>query len=209
MLPLGSAVSVLGSLETETNIVVPSLVYILDGQTHNNATALSNSTLYSSPSLTLGHHSLELILKQNGTSITVSGMNISSDPPPPHRPPASTLPVIIGCAVGGVFLMLVILGVVLFRRQRRTVRCKSSFGDRLDLDLTFAASFGTGELQPNMPMSKKAFTSRTYSNYGISFVYSGSAPPSTDSFTASPKKSVPRRMHQLELTKTDVRADWD
>lgn len=118
--PTGTGISVLGSLETETIDSSPTLTYVLDGKVEENPSLPSNAALYSSRRLPMGHHSLELLLKQNGTSLTVSGMTISINPTPTpvHN---SMLPVILGGITGGLVLVLLLLvGYFLYRRRGRS-----------------------------------------------------------------------------------------
>lgn len=174
----GTFVSVLGSLDSNAGKESgsPTLTYILDGETVDFDQARSSAgTLYSSPSLLEGPHTLQMASANNDIRLSIEGMVFTAEDSTSNTDKAR-IGEIVGGTLGGVVLMaVIILAVVLYRRR----------GSRSTL------TFSDGPLQAALPASKEAFTSRNYSNYGISFY------PTNSSDTLT----------RLPLTRTGARRD--
>lgn len=163
-----------------------SLLYTLDGFQDTvfilNSTARALRILYSSPSLPSGPHTLVMTLTAANTSLSVQGMSIIVDSDAAattvaHRIAEAQrwkIATIVGGTIGGLFMIIFLVCTITYHRRRERTRA--------------AARLALGPMTVSLPMSKEAFTTRNYSNYGLSF---SSAPPSTDSLPLPPKVQTP------------------
>ncbi|KAJ6582086.1 hypothetical protein B0H19DRAFT_1252225 [Mycena capillaripes] len=165
----GTLITVVGTVQSE-NIKNSPLSYILDGE--DDLTFVFNAsspTIYSSPELLQGSHTLAIRLLNENTTLSVSGGSIASSQPASanhHR----TIAIAVGTLGGFVVLAVIILALFLFNRRQRRYP---------------STPYALGPLQANLPSSKEAFTSPKYSNHGLSFTQS------TESVNVLPRVKAP------------------
>ncbi|KAJ7097258.1 hypothetical protein B0H15DRAFT_35176 [Mycena belliarum] len=176
----GTLINVLGAIQSDDPAQLSaSLLYILDGEDdHSFLPNISSesSTIYSSPDLAQGPHTLTIRLLNDHTTLSVSGGSITTaqpdpdpdlDPDPsPHR---RTIAIVAGTIGGSVVLTVLVVALYLFRRRQRHL----------------SPPYALGPLQANLPSSKEAFTSPKYSNHGLSFTHS------TESVNVLPRVKAP------------------
>lgn len=108
----------MGTVQPE-NIENSPLSYVLDGE--DDLAFLFNAsspTIYSSPELMQGSHTLAIRLLDSNATLSVSGGNIATSQPAPtnhHR----TIAIIAGTVGGFVVLTVIFLALFLFYRRRR------------------------------------------------------------------------------------------
>jgi len=161
----GTFIAVLGSVAFPDAVTNgSSLIYTLDGAPQ--ASTAVAGTVYSSQLLPSRQHTLQISSTTNGTKLTINGMIFTTGD---SRIPTAGIVIAV---VGPIVLVLVILlGLLLYKRTRSR-----------------QMSFSDGPLHVSLPLSKEAFTSRNYSNYGISFY----STPSTDNLTRPPPRAKTR-----------------
>lgn len=183
-----------------------SLLYTLDGFQDTvfilNSTARALRILYSSPSLPSGPHTLVMTLTAANTSLSVQGMSIIVDSDAAattvaHRIAEAQrwkIATIVGGTIGGLFMIIFLVCTITYHRRRERTRAAGKLNvyllqasDRKNSSCQLAR-LALGPMTVSLPMSKEAFTTRNYSNYGLSF---SSAPPSTDSLPLPPKVQTP------------------
>ncbi|KAJ7210422.1 hypothetical protein GGX14DRAFT_94990 [Mycena pura] len=169
----GTTITILGTLQpdrlAQTATANSPLIYVLDGEDdHTFLFNASSPTIYSSPRLLQGPHSLAIRLANDNTTFSVSGGSVATAQPESanHR---RTIAIVAGTLGGFVVLSLVFVALFLFYRRRRRHS---------------PTLYALGPLQANLPATKEAFTSPKYSNYGLSFTQS------TDSVNYLPKPLV-------------------
>ncbi|KAJ7923536.1 hypothetical protein B0H13DRAFT_62652 [Mycena leptocephala] len=166
----GTLITVVGTVQSDQDFENSPLSYVLDGE--DDLMFLFNAsspTIYSSPELLLGSHTLAIRLLNENTTLSVSGGSITTSQPTSanhHR----TIAIIAGTLGGFVVLVVIILALFLFNRRHR------QYSNTV---------YALGPLQANLPSTKEAFTSPKYSNHGISFTQS------TDSVNVLPRVKVP------------------
>ena len=114
-------ISVVGTLN-KTNAIQP-LRYVLDGyEDHSftlNGTLLSSRTLYTSPVLTPGNHSLVVTLMSNATALILDGTFIMANSTEGTKGKINHIPEIVGGTAGGVVFILLLLVLFFLHRLRR------------------------------------------------------------------------------------------
>nr|GAT53600.1 predicted protein [Mycena chlorophos] len=158
----GTSITVFGTLRFAQNISRP-LTYVLDDQSDDTFVYnASSAAIYASPSLSDGAHSLSIRLASPNTTFSISGGDIGElNAAEGHQ----RMIAIVAGVLGGAVLLVVICAALLlwYRRRQRN-----------------STPYALGPLQANLPLSKEAFTSPKYSNYGLSFSQS------TDSLNVLP-----------------------
>ncbi|KAJ7464454.1 hypothetical protein FB451DRAFT_1403130 [Mycena latifolia] len=166
----GTLITVVGSIQSDQPAQLnTSLSYVLDGEAdHSFLPNITSSTIYSSPDLLQGPHTLAIRLENDHTTLSISGGSITTAQPDPsnHR---RTIAIVAGTIGGFVVLTVILLALFLFHRRQRHHT---------------ATPYALGPLQANLPLSKEAFTSPKYSNHGLSFTHS------TDSVNVLPRIKV-------------------
>ncbi|KAJ6592248.1 hypothetical protein DFH09DRAFT_1136962 [Mycena vulgaris] len=170
----GSLITVVGTIRSDQPAQLNSaLSYVLDGEDdHSFHPNVSSPTIYSSPDLSQGMHTLAIRLINDHTTLSVSGGNITTVQPDSdnhHR----TIAIIAGTIGGFVVLTVILLGLFLFHTAANAT-------------IPPVPPYALGPLQANLPSTKEAFTSPKYSNHGLSFTHS------TDSVNVLPRVKAPR-----------------
>jgi len=172
----GTLITVAGTIQFQqpSQSPYPPLSYSLDGEEDQSFPFnVSSQTLYSSPELSQGPHTLAIrLLTNDNTTLSVSGGNITTPPPEPAAPTHHRTIVIVAGTLGGfVVLVVIFLALYLFNRRQRHYHA--------------SAPYALGPLQATLPSTKEAFTSSKYSNHGLSFSQS------TDSVNVLPRVKAP------------------
>ncbi|KAJ7066241.1 hypothetical protein C8F01DRAFT_697011 [Mycena amicta] len=154
----GTFISVLGTIHSSSSSASAlPLTYVLDGEDdHTFLYNASSPSIYASPTrLSSGSHTLAIRLASPNATLSILGGSTTSVDvgSQQHR----TIAIIaIAASLGGVILLTVIcVGLFVWYRYRRQRHSPTLYA--------------LGPLQANLPLSKEAFTSPKYSNYGISF----------------------------------------
>ncbi|KAJ7694647.1 hypothetical protein B0H17DRAFT_1057391 [Mycena rosella] len=167
----GTLITVVGTIQSDQPAQLnSSLSYVLDGEDdHSFLPNISSPTIYSSPDLLQGPHTLAIRLLNADTALSLSGGTITTAQPHStnHR---RTIAIVAGTIGGFVVLTVIFLALFLLYRRRRHHA---------------ATPYALGPLQANLPSTKEAFTSPKYSNHGISFTHS------TDSVNVLPRVKAP------------------
>lgn len=190
-----------------------SLQYVLDGKpTSFNGTGTPSRILYTSPLLPEGDHTLTLALMTNTSVLVVDGMNVTrrslaDDHSSNSAAQKNHISEIVGGTIGGL-LLIILLSVMFFLHRRRRHRtagqciCFTTKNDPLIYVChLISGPYAMGPMQACLPTSKEAFTSRNYSNYGLSFRPS----LSNDSFARSPQKASTRDSYTASVITTETK----
>ncbi|KAJ7509669.1 hypothetical protein B0H11DRAFT_1254969 [Mycena galericulata] len=168
----GTLIVVVGTVQLQQpaqNSLLP-LSYVLDGEDDQSFLFNASSpTIYSSPELLQGPHTLAIRLLNDNTTLSISGGSIATSLPESGSH-YRIIAIVAGTLGGFVVLVVILLALFLFRRRGRHYP---------------AAPYALGPLQANLPSSKEAFTSPKYSNHGLSFTQS------TDSVNVLPRVKAP------------------
>ncbi|KAJ6614165.1 hypothetical protein B0H10DRAFT_2221627 [Mycena sp. CBHHK59/15] len=178
----GTLITVVGNVKFDQ--LVPSsaspVSYVLDGEDNLSFVFnASSETIYSSPILMQGSHTLAMHLAAKNATLSVSGATITTSQAPSDGHHRTTATIIAGTIGGMVLLVVMALALFLFRRRQRRYS---------------STPYALGPLQATLPATKEAFTSPKYSNHGISFTQS------TDSVNVLPLPRVKAPPPALETT---------
>ncbi|KAF8661354.1 hypothetical protein AX16_001449 [Volvariella volvacea WC 439] len=180
----GIAISVIGALNYSQS-ATPSLSYTIDGMVdsefHWNSTETTPRTLYASPFLAPGRHSLIMTLMTDESAVFVQSFHVIANNTAASNSVVESAPkwrigAIVGGTLGGLILIM-LLGVFIVTYFRRKERPRT-------------VVYTTGHMTVSLPVSKEDFTSRNYSNYGLSFT--ATPPASTEAFTIFPTRTETR-----------------